>query len=185
MQIRPVSDLRNKFPEVEKLVEGGEPVFLTKNGYGSMVVISLEEYERLTRRDNFISDFEGLVGQAKNMLHITPEAVQVIVVRTKKNRIMYFINKMDVSNIEAFNEAEETFIQRLIYENETEIKHLVCMWDSYGVSVPSIYFRERLLEISPKNEDAQIMVQGADDFYMKKLKVTMPPKKELIDADEN
>ena len=28
MQIRPVSDLRNKFPEVEKCVESGEPVYL-------------------------------------------------------------------------------------------------------------------------------------------------------------
>lgn len=48
IQIRPVSDLRNKFPEIEKAVGGGEPVYLTKNGYGSMVVLSLEAYSRLT-----------------------------------------------------------------------------------------------------------------------------------------
>jgi prevent-host-death family protein len=48
MQIRPVSDLRNKFPEVESVVSGGEPVFLTKNGYGAMVVMSLEAYAALT-----------------------------------------------------------------------------------------------------------------------------------------
>jgi len=48
IQIRPVSDLRNKFPDIEKAVGGGEPVFLTKNGYGSMVVLSLEAYSRLT-----------------------------------------------------------------------------------------------------------------------------------------
>ena len=47
MQIRPVSDLRNKFPEVEKCVESGEPVYLTKNGYGSMVVMSIEMYDKL------------------------------------------------------------------------------------------------------------------------------------------
>ena len=47
MQIRPVSDLRNKFPEVEKFVERGEPVYLTKNGYGTMVVLSLEAYSKL------------------------------------------------------------------------------------------------------------------------------------------
>ena len=47
MNIRPVSDLRNKFTEIETAVKNGEPVYLTKNGYGSMVVISLEEYERL------------------------------------------------------------------------------------------------------------------------------------------
>ena len=48
LQIRPVSDLRNKFPDIEKIVNTGEPVYLTKNGYGAMVVLSLEEYSRLT-----------------------------------------------------------------------------------------------------------------------------------------
>lgn len=48
LQIRPVSDLRNKFPDIEKIVNGGEPVYLTKNGYGAMVVLSLEAYSKLT-----------------------------------------------------------------------------------------------------------------------------------------
>jgi prevent-host-death family protein len=48
LQIRPVSDLRNKFPEIESTVQNGEPVYLTKNGYGSMVVLSLEKYSELT-----------------------------------------------------------------------------------------------------------------------------------------
>jgi len=48
IQIRPVSDLRNKFPEIEKIVNEGEPVYLTKNGYGAMVVLSLDKYSQLT-----------------------------------------------------------------------------------------------------------------------------------------
>jgi len=48
MQIRPVSDLRNKFTEIEKLVGAGQPVYLTKNGYGAMVVLSLQQYANLT-----------------------------------------------------------------------------------------------------------------------------------------
>lgn len=49
IQIRPVSDLRNKFPEIEKMVVNEQqPVYLTKNGYGSMVVLSIEQYSRLT-----------------------------------------------------------------------------------------------------------------------------------------
>lgn len=48
IQIRPVSDLRNKFPEIENIVRDGQPVYLTKNGYGSMVVLSLEKYSELT-----------------------------------------------------------------------------------------------------------------------------------------
>ena len=45
IQIRPVSDLRNKFPEIEKAVGGGNPVYLTKNGYGAMFVLSLDAYQ--------------------------------------------------------------------------------------------------------------------------------------------
>lgn len=49
IKIRPVSDLRNKFSEIEDIViKEGQPVYLTKNGYGSMVVLSLEKYAELT-----------------------------------------------------------------------------------------------------------------------------------------
>ena len=48
IQIRPVSDLRNRFTEIETTVKSGAPVYLTKNGYGSMVVMSIEAYSRLT-----------------------------------------------------------------------------------------------------------------------------------------
>ena len=45
-KIRPVSDLRNNFADISKFVhETSEPVFLTKNGYGDMVVMSIEAYE--------------------------------------------------------------------------------------------------------------------------------------------
>lgn len=47
MQIRPISDLRNKFTDIEKTVSSGEPVYLTKNGYGTMVVLSLDSYSQL------------------------------------------------------------------------------------------------------------------------------------------
>lgn len=48
LQIRPVSDLRNRFTEIESTIKSGDPVYLTKNGYGSMVVLSLEKYSELT-----------------------------------------------------------------------------------------------------------------------------------------
>ena len=46
--IRPVSDLRNNFADISKTVhETAQPVFLTKNGYGDMVVMSMEAYEKM------------------------------------------------------------------------------------------------------------------------------------------
>ena len=46
--IRPVSDLRNNFAEISKAVhETAQPVFLTKNGYGDMVVLSMESFSNM------------------------------------------------------------------------------------------------------------------------------------------
>ena len=46
--IRPVSDLRNHFTEISRTVhETREPMILTKNGYGDMVVMSYEEYQNM------------------------------------------------------------------------------------------------------------------------------------------
>lgn len=47
-KIRPISDLRNHFAEISKIVhETFEPVFLTKNGHGDMIVMSMEYFEKL------------------------------------------------------------------------------------------------------------------------------------------
>ena len=47
LDIRPVSDLKNKLSEIEKAVKNNKHVVLTKNGYGSIVVLSIEEYSKL------------------------------------------------------------------------------------------------------------------------------------------
>lgn len=54
--IRPVSDLRNHFAEITREVQlSDEPVFLTKNGVGSLVVMSMESYEQ-RRYDSMVYD---------------------------------------------------------------------------------------------------------------------------------
>ena len=46
--IRPVSDLRNNFADISKTVhETSQPVFLTKNGFGDMVVMSMEAFQNM------------------------------------------------------------------------------------------------------------------------------------------
>ena len=44
--IRPVSDLRNNFADISRLIkETNEPMILTKNGYAEMVVLSAQAFE--------------------------------------------------------------------------------------------------------------------------------------------
>jgi prevent-host-death family protein len=46
--IRPSSDLRNKYVEISKWCHDYmEPVYITKNGQGDLVVMSIEAYEGL------------------------------------------------------------------------------------------------------------------------------------------
>ena len=46
--IRPVSDLETNLSEITKTVhETDEPVFLTNNGYGDIVVMSMEAWEEM------------------------------------------------------------------------------------------------------------------------------------------
>ena len=46
--IRPLSDLETNLSEITKAVhETDEPVFLTNNGYGDMVVMSMENWEEI------------------------------------------------------------------------------------------------------------------------------------------
>lgn len=46
-QIRPITDLRNTTEISELCHAKKEPLFITKNGYGDLVVMSIEAYEEL------------------------------------------------------------------------------------------------------------------------------------------
>ena len=82
INIRPVSDLRNKYPEIEELVlKEDEAVYLTKNGYGSMVVMSLQKYSKLISDVEYNEYIENALDEAdavaenSNTQYLTNEEV--------------------------------------------------------------------------------------------------------------
>ena len=74
LSIRPVSDLRNKFSEIEDAVHKGGPVCLTKNGYDTMVVLSMEDYSKLTNPVELALDQADYVAET-NPTRMTHEEV--------------------------------------------------------------------------------------------------------------
>lgn len=46
-QIIPIKDLKNTSEISQKCHETDEPIFITKNGYGDMVIMSIDVYEKL------------------------------------------------------------------------------------------------------------------------------------------
>ena len=65
INIRPVSDLRNKYTEIEDLVlNKDEAIYLTKNGYGTMVVMSIERYSQLLDEMEYNKYVENALDEA-------------------------------------------------------------------------------------------------------------------------
>ena len=51
-QIIPIRDLKNTSEISEKCHSSDEPVFITKNGYGDLVIMSLKAYEKIAYINN-------------------------------------------------------------------------------------------------------------------------------------
>ena len=70
-QIRPITDLRNT-NEISDLCHARrEPVFITKNGYGDLVVMSIETYEEMLdciATDKAIADAEQEIAAGGQLL---------------------------------------------------------------------------------------------------------------------
>ncbi|TDI37997.1 MAG: type II toxin-antitoxin system Phd/YefM family antitoxin [Acidobacteria bacterium] len=63
--IKPISDLRNKANEISKLVHTSqEPIFITKNGEGNMVVMSMAHYAQMLMKIELLTK----LGAARSQL---------------------------------------------------------------------------------------------------------------------
>ena len=69
-QIIPIKDLKNTSEISDMCHRAEEPIYITKNGYGDMVIMSMEIYESMMKkialyRDIEISEQQIEVGQVK------------------------------------------------------------------------------------------------------------------------
>ena len=50
-QIKPISELKDNIEEVENsVINNNETIYLTKDGYGVMAIMSLEQYSKITEQ---------------------------------------------------------------------------------------------------------------------------------------
>lgn len=57
-QIIPIKDLKNTSEISDMCHKSEEPIYVTKNGYGDMVIMSMEIYESAMRRFSLYKDIE-------------------------------------------------------------------------------------------------------------------------------
>lgn len=71
MQIRPIKDLRNT-TEISKLCEESkDPIYITKNGYGHLVVMSMDTYKnKLAKADLYekLAEAENQINAGEELL---------------------------------------------------------------------------------------------------------------------
>lgn len=57
-QIIPIKDLKNTAEISELCHKSAEPIYITKNGYGDMVIMSMEIYEQTMKQLNVYRELE-------------------------------------------------------------------------------------------------------------------------------
>lgn len=65
-QIISIKDLKNTSEISEMCHKSDEPIYITKNGYGDMVIMSIERYERAMRQLSMYQSIEISEKQLEN-----------------------------------------------------------------------------------------------------------------------
>lgn len=65
-QIIPIKDLKNASQISEMCHKSDEPIYITKNGYGDMVIMSMETYENALHQPTMYRDIEISEKQIEN-----------------------------------------------------------------------------------------------------------------------
>lgn len=124
--------------------------------------------------ENLKNEFYCLLEEAKGLL--AEENVgkdgQMIILKTAKSNKYHFVNYFLNGP-----EDEERFLQMLRNRDDTQVQYLVCMWYGYQLDVPSMHFRQGLIGICPRNENAIMVLQGENVLHARTIAQTMPPKR--------
>ena len=73
----------------------------------------------------------------------------------------------------AVNDVEGLVCEKLKNENDTKIVQMLIMWKDGGVDLSSFKFRKALVEMDEDNNNTDIILQGKEDYLIKKLTVTI------------
>ncbi len=82
MQILPIKELRDTNKISDLCNESNEPIFITKNGYGDMVIMSIKTYEeKLKRIEMYEAILDGLKDVENGKLSDGSEALRELKIK--------------------------------------------------------------------------------------------------------
>ncbi|MBR6564013.1 MAG: hypothetical protein IKK71_01035 [Clostridia bacterium] len=74
----------------------------------------------------------------------------------------------------AVNDLDGAICEELKQNKTTKISKMVTMWKDGGIDLASFAFRKALVEMDEHNKNTDILLQGKEDYLIKKLGLTMP-----------
>lgn len=112
--------------------------------------------------------FEKMISIAKSKLTAINENInglpspQVTVLLTDKNNIYVAVNDVDGS-----------ICEELKRDKNTKIVKMLTMWKDGCIDLSSIGFRKALIKMNDYNNNTDIILQGKEDYIIKKLAITI------------
>ncbi|MBQ7968544.1 MAG: hypothetical protein IJ292_01845 [Clostridia bacterium] len=112
--------------------------------------------------------FEEMIRVAKNKLATINEPIdslpssQVTVLLTTNNNIYMAVNDID-----------GMICEELKRNKDTKVLKMLTMWKDGGLDLSSIRFRNALIEMNEQNNNTDVILQGKEDYLIKKLSVTI------------
>ena len=112
--------------------------------------------------------FKEMICIAKNKLAIINEMVEglpvpqvTVLLSTNKNIFV------------AVNDINGTICEELKFNKDTKISEMLTMWKDGGIDLPSMNFRKVLVEMDEDNNNVNILLQGKENYLIKRLSETI------------
>ena len=125
-----------------------------------------------------MKEFEELLLVVKNTLQsITPNQYTQVIAICSDNGYIYHTIIDNALSVE--NTAEQQLINKLLENNATLVKTIVCVWAKNGVNMldcldmPSYDFRKMLCDCNSDNVNAEILLHSKEGFITKSIGQTM------------
>ncbi len=116
-------------------------------------------------------EFEPLVKRAHELVQQLGghDTKQALVLQTADDQLYEVI--MDYKSPNAEDEIQ-TFLVGI--GKEKLVVRLICCWSDGSFDLPWYVFREKLCDLNPNNQDAEMLLMGEKTFIVKPIRVTMP-----------
>ena len=148
------------YPINERKITMNYATFHSTNDHDSVEFISAE-YRAMVKRAHELTRQMG-----------EHDTKQALVLQTADGQL--YEETMDYKSPHAEDEIQ-TFLTGIGKDNT--VVRLICCWADGSLDLPWYVFREKLCDLNPNNQEAEMLLMGERTLIVKPIRVTMPPKK--------